>query len=128
MSLPLFEFAAADFANRDRQLANPPRWDANKVSPPAFPGPVYDETLDEVRLKGQQARIYLEMQDGVFRTLREIHNLTGDPEASISAQLRGFKKFGFKLNKQRRGDPSNGLWEYQLLVPKKPDPGKLFAN
>lgn len=61
------------------------------------------------------------MIDGKFRTLSEIARETGDPEASISAQLRHLKKprFGsYIIEKQRRGDRNQGLFEYRLLMPK----------
>ena len=131
---PLLDYAS-DYVDKDRLATNAPRWDAGKVSPPAFPGPVFEPTLDEVRLKGQQARIYLTMRDGVWRTLREISVLSAPaPEASVSAQLRVFRRprhkggFGWRLNKRRRGDPASGLWEYQVLVPLPPGPGNLFEN
>ena len=84
-----------------------------------FPGPDYDATLDRKRLTGQIKRIFDLMRDSKFRTLFEIAYLTGDPESSISAQLRHLRKPHFgshTVNKQRRGEPSRGLFEYQLIV------------
>lgn len=86
---------------------------------PHFDGPDYSPALDQKRLTGQILRIYNLMKDGVFRTLPEIKASTGDPEASISAQLRHLRKFkfgGHQVNKRRRGEPKNGLFEYQLIV------------
>mgnify|MGYP001588080302 CR=1 FL=1 len=84
----------------------------------------YSKALDEVRLKGQQGRIINVLKDGKFRTLREISQAANPaPEASVSAQLRLFKRplanggFGWQMNKQRRGDPTRGIWEYQVLIP-----------
>jgi hypothetical protein len=69
------------------------------------------------------------MCDGEWRTLSEINegtkserNPLGDPPASISAQLRHFRKkrFGSHLvDKRRRGDDAGGLWEYRLVVNEK---------
>jgi len=83
-----------------------------------FNGPEYEPEFDCARLTGQLLRIYNLMIDGKFRTLDEIHKITNDPHASISAQLRHLKKERFGshiLNKKSRGDRENGLWEYQVL-------------
>jgi hypothetical protein len=85
-----------------------------------FNGPEYDPKFDHVRLTGQIKRIYDLMQDGTWRTLDEIHRGTGDPHASISAQLRHLRKprFGSHIvDRRARGDRSNGLYEYQLVIP-----------
>ena len=85
-----------------------------------FNGPAYDAMLDNTRLGQQIKRVFDVMWDHAFRTLAEIREITGDPEASISAQLRHLIKprFGsFVKNKQRRGDEKRGLWEYQILPP-----------
>ena len=83
-----------------------------------FDGPAYDPALDQGRLTGQLARIYRLMRDGEWRTLGEIATATGDPEASVSAQLRHLRKARFghhQVEKRRRGHPKRGLWEYQLI-------------
>ena len=46
------------------------------------------EGRDCDRLCGQILRVYDALYDGKWLTLAEIHNITGDPEASISAQIR----------------------------------------
>jgi len=84
-----------------------------------FNGPEYVPAIDDVRLTGQIKRIFDLMKDQQWRTLREISNVTGDPEASISAQLRHLRKDRFGnhiINRQPRGDRANGLFEYQLIV------------
>ena len=84
-----------------------------------FNGSDYVPELDDQRLQGQIKRIYELMKDGKFRTLSEIETLTGDPQASISAQLRHLRKErfgGFVVNRRRRGERKEGLFEYQLLV------------
>jgi len=84
-----------------------------------FNGSDYNPEFDKERLTGQIKRIYNLMGDGCWRTLGEIEIATGDPQSSISAQLRHLRKkrFGFNtINKRRRGVESSGLWEYQLIV------------
>ena len=83
-----------------------------------FNGSDYKPEQDDVRLKKQINRVYALMIDGKWRTLSEIAVLTGDPESSVSAQLRHLRKprFGsFVVNKQSRGEREQGLFEYQLL-------------
>jgi hypothetical protein len=83
-----------------------------------FDGPEYHPPRDRERLGKQYDRIMAVMTDGRWRTLAEIGEITGDPHASISAQLRHFrkKKFGSHIVlKRRRGDPARGLYEYSML-------------
>lgn len=84
-----------------------------------FNGPAYSPPLDRVRLTGQIKRIYILMCDGRWRALFEISDATGDPEASVSAQLRHLRKARFGLHaveRRRRGNPHEGLHEYRLLI------------
>lgn len=86
--------------------------------PLRFNGPAYDPALDRDRLSGQIQRIFELVRDGQWRTLSEIAATTGDPEASVSAQLRHLRKprFGaYVVEKRRRGLETAGLWEYRLL-------------
>jgi hypothetical protein len=81
-----------------------------------YEGPV-DAKIDFDRLQGQTKAIHDLMIDGVRRTLEEIEQITGYPQASISAQLRHLRKprfGGFIVEKFRRFE-DKGLWEYQLL-------------
>jgi len=82
-----------------------------------FDGVDYQPELDFVRLKGQMERIYNLMQDEQFRTLSLIATITGDPESSVSAQLRNFRKarFGGHIVNRKRVD---NTWYYQLVVGK----------
>lgn len=87
--------------------------------PMRFDGPSYRAAHDQARLTGQVKRIFDLMKDGRFRTLEEIAFETGDPQASISAQLRHLRKARFgahTVNRRRRGEPSHGVFEYQLIV------------
>lgn len=91
--------------------------DWNNDGPPHFNGPAYDPEFDHERLTGQLRRIYQLMRDGEWRTMREINAATGDPEASISAQLRHLRKERFgshTVERRSRGDRACGLWEYRL--------------
>jgi hypothetical protein len=86
-----------------------------------FNGSNYSPGLDEIRLTGQIKRIYSLMEDGKWRTLSEIEEKTGDPQASISAQLRHLRKprFGsYIIEKQRKGEPKVGLFEYRISTNK----------
>jgi len=89
-----------------------------------FDGPVYDPALDRDRLTGQMQRIRQVLLAAAFLgdwlTLSEIHDRTGDPEASISAQIRHLRKPRFgahRIDKRRRGKGSTGLWEYRMEEP-----------
>ena len=82
-----------------------------------FEGSDYSKSLDKKRLTGQILRVFHVMKDGKFRSLKEIETMLGDPQASISAQLRNLRKDrfgGYNVNKRRRGDRTSGLFEYQL--------------
>lgn len=86
--------------------------------PPAgrFNGSDYTQQDDD-RLRGQQLRVWNAVKDGQFRSLGDIAAKTGDPEASISAQLRHLRKprfGGFVVEKKHMG---NGLFHYRVLAP-----------
>lgn len=90
---------------------------------PRFDGSDYNPDLDDKRLTGQIKDIYNLMVDGVWRTLGEIEAAVKHPQASISAQLRHLRKKRFgknTVNKRRRGDETQGLFEYQLLLNTEP--------
>lgn len=87
---------------------------------PHFDGSDYDEKLDKNRLTGQILRIYDTIKDQKWRTLAEIEGSTGDPQASVSAQLRNLRKsrFGGHVIEKRRVSSINGTgtWQYRLLI------------
>jgi hypothetical protein len=114
-SSPLF-----DWADVDMRDMNPTRWEARKnVTPPNFVGPNIVTEFDEERLTGQLRDIFNIMKDGEYRTLGEIKRLLGrGSETGISAALRSLRKPQFgshKVEKRRRGEERNGLWEYALI-------------
>ena len=77
-------------------------------------GLTFDPYLDEDRLNKQMRRVFAAVRDGHWYTLREIADRTGDPEASVSARLRDFRKpkfGGLILNRRRVGEE---LFAYQL--------------
>jgi hypothetical protein len=78
-------------------------------------GVTFDPYQDTDRLNKQMHRVFMVMRKEEWRTLGEISALTGDPEASVSARLRDFRKpkFGeLTLNRKRVGP---GLFAYQLV-------------
>jgi hypothetical protein len=85
--------------------------------PNHFNGSDYIPDRDDTRLNGQIMRVWETMRDGQWRTLREIAAATGDPEASVSAQLRHLRKKrfgGFVVEKVYQG---SGLYSYKLMSP-----------
>lgn len=83
-----------------------------------FKGHKFVKKLDEKRLAKQIWRIFMFMRDGRWRTVDEIHDALGYPHNSIQANLRNLRKEtngNHTVNSQRRGDPTHGLFEYQLI-------------
>lgn len=81
-------------------------------------GKTFNMGFDYARLNAQHKRVYGVMKDGLWHTLRGISNLTGDPEASISARLRDFRKEkfgGWELERMRVTPGKKGLWAYRLV-------------
>ncbi len=84
-----------------------------------FNGAGYETLADHKRLTGQIARVYECISIGHWFTLAEIAAATGDPEASVSAQLRHLRKprfGGYRVDRRRRGGEGSGLWEYKLVT------------
>ena len=87
-----------------------------------FAGAGYRTEADHERLELQHERIFKLMVDGWWRTLDEIHEVTGDPQASISAQLRHLTKQAYGGHTKNRRERSPGLYEYQIICnPKRKD-------
>ena len=83
---------------------------------PHFNGADYLPERDWTRLTTQVGRVFNCMHDKQWRTLREISNATGDPEASISAQLRHLRKERFGAHTVNRKHINRGLYKYQLIA------------
>jgi hypothetical protein len=81
-----------------------------------FDGDDYQPPRDDPRLGSQYLRIFTLMADAMWRTLGEIAGETGDPEASISAQLRHMRKERFGAHTVERRYCGEGLYEYRLLL------------
>tara|TARA_Y100000310_G_scaffold341967_1_gene443125 strand:- start:5377 stop:5703 length:327 start_codon:yes stop_codon:yes gene_type:complete len=85
---------------------------------PHFNGPDYIPSKDHKRLTTQKDRIKSLMIDGTWRSLSDIREALGYPEASISAQLRHLKKgkFGGYCLEKRRSKNQEGLFEYKISL------------
>ena len=89
---------------------------------PEFQGSDYIPKYDKKRLTGQLLKVWNFMKSGEWHTLAEISRATGAPEASASAALREFRKEprgGHIVDKRRRGNPYQGLFEYRLIINKQ---------
>jgi hypothetical protein len=86
-----------------------------------FDGDDYSPPRDDARLSSQYQRIYDLMKDGNWRTLGVIEDVTGDPPASISAQLRHMRKPRFGGHKIEKRYVFEGLYEYRLIVAEQAD-------
>lgn len=83
-------------------------------------GETYVPEFDYARLNGQAKRVFDLMADGKWRTLREISEATGDPEASVSARLRDFRqdKYGHLTVLAKRMEGSSA-WLARLVLPER---------
>jgi len=92
--------------------------------PPDGPrgGDTYDPDRDGNRLNRQARAVWGVMADGRWHTLQGIAITIGEPEASISARLRDFRKPRFGSHIVERRYLADGLWEYRLNDPKFADP------
>lgn len=84
-----------------------------------FNGSDYDHKRDSERLTNQYQRVFFLMQDGQWRTLRHIADSTGDPESSVSAQLRHMRKERFGNHTVEKKHEGEGLYLYRVLVQEK---------
>ena len=69
------------------------------------------------RLSTQLQRVFAAMSDGQWHTLDELVSKAGGTTASISARLRDFRKPKFgshTVERQRKGDPKVGVYQYRL--------------
>jgi len=89
--------------------------------PARFNGSDYDHEKDSPRLTGQILRVFNLMRDGQWRSLSDIAHQTGDPEASVSAQLRHLRKPRFGAHEVRKQNAGGGLFHYQLVPNTQPE-------
>lgn len=80
-------------------------------------GETFDPYRDTDRLNAQMKRVFSVMRDAHWRSLREIASKTCDPEASVSARLRDFRKAKFGALTLERRHVEDGLYEYRLMQP-----------
>ena len=83
---------------------------------PKFDGADYQPERDDPRLTGQLLRVFSLMRDGEWRTLHQMEVATGDPEASISAQLRHLRKHRFGSHTVNKEYLGRCLYHYQLVA------------
>lgn len=81
-----------------------------------FNGSDYVHTRDSERLASQLLRVFELMFDGQWRGLDEISVLTGDPPASVSAQLRHLRKPRFGGHTVLKQHIGHGYYKYRLVV------------
>jgi chromosome segregation and condensation protein ScpB len=79
-----------------------------------FAGSDYQPERDDFRLTGQRQRVYAALHAGKPLTLAAIASITGDPEASISAQIRHLRKAKHGGHKIDRIHIKRGLFMYRL--------------
>ena len=77
---------------------------------PLFDSPI-PSAVDRERLGRQEAAVLALMRDGAWRSLRQISEATGAPEASASARLRDLRRDGWTVERDNRG---GGLWAYRV--------------
>ena len=90
-------------------------------------GPAYSKEKDGKRIAKQIDAIKDYMLSVGWKTLAEIEEALGYPQASISAQLRHLRKerFGsYQVDKQRT-KPKGGTWMYRV---RKPFQEQLFGH
>ena len=87
----------------------------DKPYEPHFNGPEYVPQRDWERLTSQIGRVFSCMKDGRWRSLSDIASITGDPEASVSAQLRHLRKERFGSHTVEKKHLGSGLYHYRLI-------------
>jgi len=81
---------------------------------PRFDGADYDPQRDWTRLTTQLGRVHNCMSDGRWRSLDDIARATGDPHASVSAQLRNLRKKRFGGHSVEKKHIKAGHFLYRL--------------
>lgn len=81
-----------------------------------FDGETYEHDRDGKRLGKQYIAVLRLMSDGVWRSLGEIADAVGAPEASVSARLRDARKHRFGGHRVDRIYIENGLHFYRMVI------------
>jgi hypothetical protein len=71
------------------------------------------EMTDGHTLTRQRELVWEAIRGGQWVTLGELAEVTGQPQASISARLRDFRKESFGSHKIERRYAGDGLFEYR---------------
>lgn len=80
-------------------------------------GATYDQARDEVHLNRQAQDVWNVVKDGAWRTLSQIADESGHPEASVSARLRDFRKERFGARHiERRPCRTSRAHEYRVRI------------
>lgn len=86
----------------------------NTASLTPFNGSNYDHTRDAPRLTDQMNRVFEVLSTNQWVTLADIAAATGDPEASISAQIRHLRKARFGSWDIQKRHNGHGLYSYRM--------------
>lgn len=80
-------------------------------------GDTYEREFDYDRLNRQAKAVFDLMSDGAWRSLRGISTILGEPEASVSARLRDFRKerFGGFTVERERHPSRKGQFMYRMI-------------
>lgn len=78
-----------------------------------FLGSTFDDVRDRSRLSRQLKAVHDVMSDGKTRSLRQLSDAAGCPEASASARYRDLVRLGFPMRKENAG---GGLWLYKMEI------------
>lgn len=76
-------------------------------------GETFDAKCDGKRLNKQAADVFSYMSHGQWRTLADITEATGHPEASVSARLRDLRKVGYTVERKYI---ACGQWQYRVVA------------
>lgn len=80
-------------------------------------GPAYSPVLDGERIQKQHEVIRDFMLRSGWKTLAEIEEALGYPQASVSANLRHLRKPAFKEYRVEKRRRTTGTWEYAVFPP-----------
>jgi hypothetical protein len=80
-----------------------------------FDGETFDQERDGSRLNKQLQAVKQLMSDGIWRSLAQIAESVGYPEASVSARLRDLRKPKFGGYTVERKYINKGLHHYRVI-------------
>lgn len=82
-------------------------------TPPEPKGSTYIPERDKARLNAQALGVLRVFEDGKKRSLAQIREITGYPEASISARYRQLREAGYPMRKEYI---QRGLYLYWMQI------------